>query len=495
MLLTGSLGRSCLILLIIEFLWLVRVADCGLYAESPHVVELRGRQIWEENPEAARCPVLIVFYATWCPHCQHFAPTYSKLATRVEESPDLLPYTIAAVDCAKYDRFCGNYDVQYFPKIVDFPNGDDEANKTTVDNGLAFHDGDALWNRLTDESPRIIAKIGRPMSRNCEGIRLQLEKLNKKHGVVKNQTWIPNPDRVWRDDLKRALHQALTVDTVRMGVFSENRSLLPQLRSFMEVCVQAFPDEATRKRLADSLLFLDSCSQHPTVDDAENWTASLGWLEPPRSRDGHLYYGCRGSKPHTRGFTCALWQTFHSLLVNGQFSNGRQPHPGLAAVHNWIRFFFSCQDCNLHFMKLAKDMMWTQVSSDDDAVLWLWKAHNSVNRRLENSLTEDPARPKVQFPLRSVCTECWSADDVANHAAVLAYMRRFYKADAQWTGPEEFPPVGTDHSTHELWMVVSILFIIFAVICFCACSHKRIRVIDSGDMQLERREKFLAKQP
>lgn len=45
--------------------------------------------------------LLIEFYANWCPSCQHFAPTYEKVATYFNAEPKVKPEVVAArVDCA-----------------------------------------------------------------------------------------------------------------------------------------------------------------------------------------------------------------------------------------------------------------------------------------------------------------------------------------------------------------------------------------------------------
>ncbi len=50
----------------------------------------------------------------------------------------------------------------------------------------------------------------------------------------------------------------------------------------------------------------------------------------------------------------------------------------------------------------------TVHSSAEGAVLWLFRTHNRVNKRLSGDLTEDPQRPKIQFPAPAICEKCWS---------------------------------------------------------------------------------------
>ncbi len=46
--------------------------------------------------------------------------------------------------------------------------------------------------------------------------------------------------------------------------------------------------------------------------------------------------------------------------------------------------------------------------SADGAIMWLWRTHNRVNKRLSGDLTDDPQRPKTQFPAPAMCGKCWS---------------------------------------------------------------------------------------
>lgn len=56
--------------------------------------------------------------------------------------------------------------------------------------------------------------------------------------------------------------------------------------------------------------------------------------------------------------------------------------------------------------------MANKVSSQRDAVLWMWDTHNQVNQRLEReeaaTNTGDPAFPKEQWPSADACPPCRS---------------------------------------------------------------------------------------
>jgi thiol-disulfide isomerase/thioredoxin len=43
--------------------------------------------------------LVIEYYASWCPHCRHFAPTYEAVGSHFLDSPNPL-VQIARIDCA-----------------------------------------------------------------------------------------------------------------------------------------------------------------------------------------------------------------------------------------------------------------------------------------------------------------------------------------------------------------------------------------------------------
>lgn len=57
---------------------------------------------------------------------------------------------------------------------------------------------------------------------------------------------------------------------------------------------------------------------------------------------------------------------------------------------------------------MAKNRQMWNVTDHDEAILWLWAAHNEVNARLAGDITEDPQFPKVQFPTADSCPKCHS---------------------------------------------------------------------------------------
>lgn len=83
----------------------------------------------------------------------------------------------------------------------------------------------------------------------------------------------------------------------------------------------------------------------------------------------------------------------------------------------------------------SRRKIWS-VASKDEAVLWLWEAHNEVNKRLAGDSTEDPQFPKQQFPSASSCAQCHhtgsSKDNLDikwNRDAVLSFLKNIHNPE------------------------------------------------------------------
>lgn len=148
------------------------------------------------------------------------------------------------------------------------------------------------------------------------------------------------------------------------------------------------------------------------------------------------YVGCVTSQHNKRGYTCSLWTLFHYLTVQAarqEISN--DPLEVLTAIHGYVKFFFGCTHCSEHFQAMATRRKIWNVPNKDEAVLWLWAAHNEVNNRLAGDETEDPQFPKIQFPSESSCPQCHKTDPALSSSkasinwdkdAVLSFLKNIH---------------------------------------------------------------------
>ena len=156
------------------------------------------------------------------------------------------------------------------------------------------------------------------------------------------------------------------------------------------------------------------------------------------------WVSCAGSKPKYRGYPCGLWTLLHTMtihcfpLVHYSKQNVVRPQyrpwsidsvQALQITRDYVVNFFTCEHCREHFTKMSMDLE-ASVNDDVSAILWLWRAHNSVNKRLANDLSTDPVHPKLQFPDRQLCRGCSIPSDNNtlkwNLTAVMFYLFDFY---------------------------------------------------------------------
>ncbi|XP_044746119.1 sulfhydryl oxidase 1-like isoform X2 [Coccinella septempunctata] len=238
-------------------------------------------------------------------------------------------------------------------------------------------------------------------------------------------------DVIFQMDLETALRFSLRQEISRTKIIEGDK--LQALRSYVQVLVKYFPiSKSGHHFLYDlSLLVTNSDSVKGTdisslVKESEKegkfiWSSPKQWL------------GCKGSTPETRGYPCGVWTMFHFLTVNaGEQNIGRRnmdPKEVLNAMYGYIKYFFGCADCSQHFQKMASERKIEQVSSLNEAIMWLWAAHNVVNARLAGDPTEDPLFPKKQFPTAEHCPECRYQNGSWNFYQVEQYMKHMYSSN------------------------------------------------------------------
>merc|ERR1712113_1369045 len=91
----------------------VALLACVAVAEHPnpgHVVELTSDNFAQVvNGEL---PVVLEFYATWCPHCKKFKTDYEAVATEVGQD-----FVVARVDGEKFGALADDFKITGYPTV------------------------------------------------------------------------------------------------------------------------------------------------------------------------------------------------------------------------------------------------------------------------------------------------------------------------------------------------------------------------------------------
>lgn len=147
------------------------------------------------------------------------------------------------------------------------------------------------------------------------------------------------------------------------------------------------------------------------------------------------WISCHSKVDGLRRFPCSLWMLFHFLTVqSAESEQSTDPLEVLHAVYGYVKYFFGCRECSDHFQEMAKKNKIWNVTSKDNAVLWLWSAHNEVNVRLAGDITEDPEHPKTIFPSIDMCQDCRKESSTNtvidwDKTEVLWYLKRIHSME------------------------------------------------------------------
>lgn len=236
-------------------------------------------------------------------------------------------------------------------------------------------------------------------------------------------------DAVFQSDLESAVRYSIFQEIPKQANIDTEK--LIALQQFVSVLAKYFhmgpSGKAFLNRLDDSL-------QRLTEINGQDFFALVKTLEEGRPVfSTHQWLGCKGSRPGLRGYPCGMWTLFHHLTVQAAEDHSNDENPVakgqeiLQAMHGYIKNFFGCADCSNHFQEMASQRNIWHVVGGDEAILWLWAAHNQVNKRLSGDISEDPEHPKIQFPSYERCPACYkSKGGDWQYLKVLEYIKQLH---------------------------------------------------------------------
>lgn len=233
-----------------------------------------------------------------------------------------------------------------------------------------------------------------------------------------------NANIIYLSDLEATLRYSLDHEVISRNTISGES--FEALKTYLELLIEYFPSNVRSKKflkiVSDNMLNKNTLSGEELGNFINKYELLLSPYVTRRK-----WIGCEGSNPMYRRYPCGLWTLFHTLTVQAALKqqstfNGVQI---LEAIAGYVKHFFGCTDCSEHFMQMAATIK-NNVSTVDDAVLWLWSAHNLVNQRLSGDITEDPAYPKILFPSNIHCKTCRLNNGEWNKTEVLLHLKNKY---------------------------------------------------------------------
>lgn len=380
--------------------------------------------------------VLVEFYSHWCPACKAFQPDYKKVATHIhniiqeedrswagENGERPVKLAVARIDCPENKKLCDDFEISKYPTMF-------------LDRPVRFSSKTLSDMVEIDPKPRskngVIAELEKKLGRTLATPTLRVGDIAPGEGgptVGDGEVGELVPVVL---DLK-STSTVSDIDSDILGATIESFEYLKS-RTLLK-------GKTARKALVDWISLLESShintkcrigakSALETLESA--WPSSVNEIQDFDSFQNVQICGaskhddwvsCQGSYEGSRGYTCGLWMLFHSLSVRMPESSETAGQDWLTVIKEFVHSFFQCKDCAEHFLEGANSVDAKSVVSKRDAILWLWKMHNKVNKRLSEEMDEagkgDPKFPHVQWPTNDMCTDCmfessWNEDKVYN---------------------------------------------------------------------------------
>lgn len=89
-----------------------KVGGRGFYPDGGAVEAWDSRKKLRAGLKDRSKPILLMFYAHWCVHCQQFAPKYREIALALEDTA-----VVAAVNCGDDEQVCADEQIPGYPTL------------------------------------------------------------------------------------------------------------------------------------------------------------------------------------------------------------------------------------------------------------------------------------------------------------------------------------------------------------------------------------------
>mmetsp|Transcript_43264 Transcript_43264/g.92577 ORF Transcript_43264/g.92577 Transcript_43264/m.92577 type:complete len:495 (-) Transcript_43264:41-1525(-) len=459
-------------------------SERSLFKDSADVTGLNPKNFAATVVADTRAWV-IAFYADWCGHCIHYAPTYKSVAAKLKDESRV---KFGALNCAVHSEFCQKVGVHGYPtvKAYHFPNYEVEDGAKL--SGAAMNREDYRdQKRFVSWVESHIPSDWQPPPAPQQNVSVQDDAMSTVTVTSTPAVWhireLPEHEqRLW--DAEVALLYSLSQGTMLKGI-NDNGLLLLQGEPLEELCrwtehlAALFPSKVAREELTTLAGAVCVAGQGSTARlDRKLWNKLLDdvdFEDIPRE-------AAVDPNPHfaiCKSFTCGLWTLFHiltlaaadmpvqppSAFLGTDEPRKAPPEENLLRIRGFAKNFFGCSVCSEHFLETFDSCAYgrCELKGDDGvgAALWLSQVHNVVNARV----AQESSGSQGQWPPHKTCESCWKTDDEWEPTAVYSFLRRTY-----------LPAPASDFLLDfDTWQSICLVVVMMILVCFAwrACQGPR----------------------
>ena len=352
---------------------------------------------------------VIEFYQPWCPHCQHYKPTYIEIAAGVTRRAVATKVNFFAVSCELYTNLCHTYDVHGYPTILGYGLGSDPFVRGVELNGDDAPDlsVESIGELLSIELAHEQVDAWQSSYSNSED-RRNREREKEEDAIKAAETkreWQSYPSTLNDRYHNAALSLAYALKTGvynRFGKLSDDRALA--LSDFLDLVDWTTPQswsvrtglvKELRLRFHDVVIsskdnLIELVERDQDLHEQKKGDAAAdhlwGYIDAPRRpKRRNAITGLGGDVPDTKqmdkiasrnrkwteacthglpahGFTCGLWDLFHIITIGASLQEHQLYgfHGGYLTSHqdvaliirNFVANFFACDVCRWNFIDM-----------------------------------------------------------------------------------------------------------------------------------------------
>ena len=339
---------------------------------------------------------IVVFYAPWCGHCQHYAPEFRRFGEALAGAGREI--RAGVVSCTAERKACDDFGVRGYPTVKSFGVLGDNA---------------VVKKRSPKELLGFVAKKYKGWEAPKLGV--SAAEFAPKRGRPRYAGKAPPS----LGDAAASLRYAM--ETAVYGGETLERERLVALRGVLAAVARAVPAATLAPALLRCL-----AGGAPSRDDWAAWladptTVACNATRAPVKVDAKAWSATcdpDGAGPETGGvYTCGLWSLFHAIAAAAP--DRLATRDAMAAIRAVVAHFFGCETCKDHFLEMYDTCAHGRCDAAADASLWLWRAHNAVNVRVKGGAD-------FEWPSPESCAQC-KKDASWDEARVKVFLRRSYR--------------------------------------------------------------------